>query len=276
VSEYGFELSLCAQLERPDRVVARQLGAAVHGRRIVDTVVLEPGPAFDQRAAITDRTIPPALIEADLGPGQARHWREGLPDVHPERARDLIDAGVDAGFLERERRDGRTYVRQTTRYPEGWVGRLVGIENKPDLDRPGDLHAQLRTDVSLALFDAVVLATVDYVTGAHLNRIPGAVGVWRFDPETGGREVVREPDPLDPDASGIELQERHPGRTDVAVATPGQKARVRRALAERAYGKGWRPDDWPVDADAERAANSAWVADPDGRRSRQVDLDWFG
>ncbi len=242
--EAAFEHALCAALEAPDTVVSRQLGAHVHGRRIVDTVVLEPGPDFPERAAITAETIPPAAVAADVGPGTAVPLVDAVPG-HPEHAREVAERAVEVGFFERERRGGRTCVRQTARYPDDWVGRLVGVENKPDLGRPGDLATQLRTDVSLGLLDAVVLATSSYVTGAHLNRVPDAVGVWRFDPDTGDREVVREPAPLAPDQPGVELLERTPARTDVRVATPEAKARARRRLAERAYGKGWRPAALP-------------------------------
>ncbi|MCU4717662.1 DUF5787 family protein [Halapricum hydrolyticum] len=249
--EYGFELALCATLETDQRVLGRQLGASVHGRRIVDTVVLEPGPEFEKRAAITDRTIPDRAIEADVGVGRARDWRSVFPDLRPERARSLVERGVDIGFFERERRDGRLRVRQTARYPDQWFDRLVGIENKPDLDRPGDLQRQLRQDVALGLFDEVVLATGSYVTGAHLNRIPEAVGVWRFDPEAGDREVIREPEALDPAADGTEIVAEHPGRTEIRLVDAEGKRRARRRLAERAYGKGWRPTELPACANCE-------------------------
>ncbi|MEF8776392.1 MAG: DUF5787 family protein [Haloarculaceae archaeon] len=243
--EAAFELALCAALESPGRVVSRQLGAHVHGRRIVDTVVLEPGPDFDDRAAITSETIPPAAVAADVGPGSATPIAEAF-ECHPERAREVAERAVEVGFFERERRGGRTCVRQTARYPDEWVGRVVGVENKPDLGRPGDLETQLQTDVSLGLLDEVVLATASYVTGAHLNRIPDAVGIWRFDPETGHREVVREPTPLSPTEPGVELLDRRPGRADVRVATAAEKAAARGRLAERAYGKGWRPSSLPA------------------------------
>jgi hypothetical protein len=246
VREFAFELALSAHLERHrEAVVSRQLGAGVDGRRVLDTVLVEPGPAFDERAAITSETVPPAAIEGSAGPGQAIFWKEAV-DCHPERARDVVDRAVDVGFFERERRSGRVYVRQTARYPDDWFGRVVGIENKPDLDRPGALETQLLTDVKLGLVDAAVLATASHVTGAHLNRIPEAVGVWQFDPNTGDREVVREPTPLSPDEAGVEILERTPTRTAVAVATPDEKARARRRLAERAYGKGWRTYDYPA------------------------------
>jgi hypothetical protein len=246
VQEFGFELALSGHIERErDVIVSRQLGGGVAAGRVLDTVVVEPGPEFDDRAAITGATIPAAAIEGDVGTGRARHWKRAV-DAHPERARDVVDRAADVGFFERERRAGREYVRQTTRYPDDWFGRIRAIENKPDLDRPGALETQLLTDVHLALADEVVLATASHVTGAHLNRIPSAVGVWRFDPDADERRVVREPTPLPTATAGVEIVERTPARTDIHVATAEQKARARRRLAERAYGKGWRSFDLPA------------------------------
>jgi len=315
VREFAFEVALCASLERADRLVSRQLGAGVHGRRVVDVLCVERGPGFAERAAITAETIPSVAIEADVGPGRARYWREAV-DGDGDHVEAAMERAVDVGFLERERRGGRTYVRQATRYPD-WVGELVAIENKPDLGRPGALETQLRTDVSLALVDRVVLATASHVTGAHRNRIPDRAGIWRFDPETGEREVLRAADRLPVEEPGIELVEERPGRADVRVVDPAEKARARRRMAERAYGKGWRtydlpacehcaPDDvglphcaWKgrsvraseecgrgcpgyepgpapgVDADALRAARSAWEPEPDGRAREQAGLDRF-
>lgn len=245
--EFGFELALCAHLERAtDWVLARQLGAAVAapGSRVMDVVGIEPGPDFPERARITDAAIPSATIEADVGVGEARYWRDAFHG-HPDLARERVDAAVESGFLSRERRGSREYVRQTARYPDDWVGKLVGVENKPDLGRPGDLERQLRFDVSLGLFDEVVLATASHVTGAHLNRLPEAVGVWRFDPDSGERTVVREPTPLPVDDAGVEVVEERPLRTDIAPVDPDSKARKRRRIAERAYGKGWRTYEFP-------------------------------
>jgi hypothetical protein len=240
VREFPFELALCAHLESTrDGIVGRQLGAAVHGTRVVDVALVDPGPEFEERAAITAETIPPAAIEADVGVGEARPLREAFPGTSRRWARATVEAAVDAGFFEVERRGGREYVRQTVRYPD-WFGRIVGVENKPDLGRPGDLELQLRKDVSLGLFDEAVLATASHVTGAHLNRIPDEVGVWRFDPVTGERRVVREPTPLDTEGPGIEVLDTFPARTDVRPVTGAEKARHRRRIAERAYGKGWR------------------------------------
>jgi len=318
VREYPFELALCSHLEATTgHVVARQVGAGVHApsNRVLDVLCVAPGSGFDERAALTSERIPDAAIEADVGVGRARHWRDAV-DASPEHARRVVDRAVEVGFFERERRGGREFVRQTARYPD-WFGRLVGVENKPDLGDPGDLRTQLRKDVSLALVDRVVLATESYVTRAHRNRVPNAVGIWRFDPETGEREVVRDPSPLAAHESGLELLDTHPGRTDVRVASAAAKARQRRRMAERAYGKGWRPDDLPacaeaavrdgglphcewkgrvvdprncgpdcpghdpadppdLDSDAERDARSPWVADPEGRARRQTGLDRFG
>ena len=243
--EHAFELRLCAHLEARGDLVARQLGAGVAAPagRVVDVLRVEPGPDFDARTALTDAAIPALAVAADVGAGRARYWKDAVRhlDVHPERTREAVERAVAVGFLEAERRRGRTYVRQVARYPD-WFAGLTAVENKPDLDAPGDLAAQLRTDVSLALVDRVVLATASHVTRAHLHRWPDEVGVWRFRPEAGDLEVVREPTTLPVDRPGIELLERRPGRDDVAVVDAAEKARARVRLAERAYGKGWRTD----------------------------------
>jgi hypothetical protein len=247
VREYAFELALCAHREpETEGLLARQLGASCHGSRVMDVVELVPGPQFEERMSLCSGAIPAPILESDIGPGTARDPRRAL-DVHPDRVGGIVDAAVAAGYLERERRNGRDLVRATGRYPDRWYGRLRGIENKPDLGRPGDLERQLRTDVSLALLDETVLATASHVTGAHLNRIPDAVGVWRFDPDTGEREVVREATPLDSDGPGVEPLDEQPGRTEVRVVSAAEKQRARRRLAERAFGKGWRPaaEAWP-------------------------------
>jgi len=315
VREYGFELALCARLEDEETLVARQLGGGVAApaNRVLDVVTVTPGPEFADRARITASRLPALAVESDVGPGRFRYWKDAF-DCHPERARDAVERAVDLGFFERERRGGRDYVRQVARYPD-WFGRIRAVENKPDLGSPGDLLTQLRKDASLALVDEVVLATASHVTRAHLNRIPEPVGVWRFDPGD-GVEVVREPSPLPADETGIEVLERRPARTDVRPVPAERKAEYRRRLAERVYGKGWRPDAYPgceraaverggvphcdwhervvdpanecgpscpgyaeadasVDAAAERAARSPWVADPDGLARRQAGLGRF-
>ncbi|MGM0398856.1 MAG: DUF5787 family protein [Halobacteriota archaeon] len=253
--EYGFELRLCAHLERAGLpgdtdvaaggVLGRQLGTSVHaaGGRIVDVVYVEPGPAFEERVALTPETIPNGAIEADVGVGRFVRETRAI-DGPPERAHRLAERAAEVGFFERTRRDGHPVVRQVARYP-AWYGRIVGIENKPDLGTPGDLETQLRTDVSLGVLDAAILATESYVTRAHLNRIPDAVGVWRVHPDT-AIEVVREPTPLDPTRPGVEPLDWHPNRTDVRVVSPAAIERQRRRVAERAYGKGWRTYSMPA------------------------------
>ncbi|AEN06373.1 hypothetical protein Halar_2730 [halophilic archaeon DL31] len=244
--EFAFELALCAALEREtDWVLGRQLGAAVErpGSRVMDVVGVVPSDGLEERAAITSSQIPGLAIEAGVGVGEAVPVGDAF-DCSPDHAESVVDWAVDAGFLERERRGGRTYVRQTVRYPN-WVGELVGIENKPDLGTPGDLEHQLRFDAALGLFDEVWLATESYVTGAHLNRLPDAVGVWRFDPETGERETIREASPLAVDEPGVELLAEAPLQTDVALVSPAEKGQRRRRIAERAWGKGWRTYELP-------------------------------
>ncbi len=279
--EYGFELSLCARLEagpgvRPcgvapgEAVIARQVGGGVErpGGRVLDVVLVEPGPEFDRRAAITAESIPLKAIEADVGPGR---WRRptGALSLPPERARAVCERAVEVGFFERTRRDGDAAVRQVTRYPE-WFGRIVAIENKPDLGSPGALQRQLRTDVSLGAVDAAVVATESHVTGAHRNRIPEEVGIWRVREE--GVEVVREPTPLDPGSAGVELLERRPGRAEVTVVDAAEKRRARRRVAERAYGKGWRPDRLPACANAREGTVAAGGGLPDcAYKGRLVD-----
>jgi len=244
VQEFAFELALCRELEaETEGIVSRQLGAHVQGRRVMDVIHVTPGPEFDQRVAITPGTIPPAAIESDVGPGTAAYWKDAF-DCHPDRARTIVEDAVERGFFERERRNGRTYVRQTVRYPD-WYGELVGIENKPDLARPGALETQLLTDVELGVLDRIVLATASHVTGAHRNRIPDEVGIWRFDPEDGEREVLRDASPLQSDEPGVELLDRSPTRTDIEIATTERIRSARTRIAERAFGKGWRTFELP-------------------------------
>ncbi|QDX40450.1 DUF5787 family protein [Salarchaeum sp. JOR-1] len=240
--EFAFELRLCAHLEPREGVVSRQLGASVHGtgNRILDVVTVAPGPAFDERVALTPDEIPSGVLDADVGVGRWRRVTDAF-DGPPERAHRLAEAGADAGFLELDRKRGQRVARQVARYPDDWFGRLVGIENKPDLGTPGDLDFQLRHDAALGLLDEVVLATESYVTRAHLNRIPEGVGVWRVDFDRDDPiEVVREGTPLDPSAPGVEIRDERGLETRVGFVSPDEKAAKRRRLAERAFGKGWR------------------------------------
>jgi len=262
VREAAFELRLCAHLERRDGVVARQLGASVGGgHRVMDVVRVTPGPEFEDRVALSPDTVPPAAVAADTSVAE---WRPvtDVVDRPPERARAVAERAADAGFFEWTVRDGTPMVRRAAPYPD-WVGSLVGVENKPDLGTPGDLAAQLRKDVSLGLFDSVVVATESYVTGAHLHRMPDPVGVWRVDFDAAEPiEVVREPSPLTPEETGIQVIERRANRTEVRVADAAAKARQRQRIAERAYGKGWRPAAFP-DCARVAAAEEAGTPLPD-------------
>jgi hypothetical protein len=257
VSEFDFEIRLCARLERDgapgdgapdgDPIVARQIGGGVDtpGARIVDIVLVDPGGAFPERAAITPGTIPDLAIEADVPVGRAVPRREAFADldIAPGHQRAVAERAAEVGFLERERRSGREFVRQVAAYPD-WYGGLVAIENKPDLGEPGDLDRQLRFDVALALFDRVVLATGSHVTRGHLNRLPDAVGVWQF--RGGTIDVVRESEHLAVGDPGIEIVDEAPARTAIEPVASGRKERARRRIAERAYGKGWRTYDFPA------------------------------
>ncbi len=237
--EFAFELTVCAALEdRSDGIIARQLGTH---NRIVDVVEVIPGPAFGERTKITPNAIPSPAIESDVGVGRARRPKNAF-DTHPDRADGLADRAVELGFFENVYRNGRRYVRQTVRYPD-WIGGICAFENKPDLGRPGDLKLQLRKDVSLSLFDEVILVTESYVTGAHLNRIPEQVGVWRFDPDEGEFAVIRNPVRLRSSETGIAVLDEFPARVDIEPVTADKKAILRRRIAERAYGKGWRPEE---------------------------------
>ncbi|MFB6161972.1 MAG: DUF5787 family protein [Halococcoides sp.] len=243
--EAAFELALCAHLENADRVVARQIGTGVATRRIADVIVLEPGPDFAERAAITAETIPPAIVAA-FDASEARPL--SAVDAHPEHARRLIEQAIDAGALRVERDTRRTTYRLARPYPDDWVESIVAIENKPDLDRPGDLRAQVRHDASLAVVDRAVLATTSRVTRVHEHRVPDPVGIWRFDPANGECRVVRAAGSLSVDRPGIEVVDRDPGRWAIETVDPARKRHRRMAIAERAYGAGWRPavDDWPA------------------------------
>ena len=241
-TEAAFEFQLCAHLEEAkDAVVARQIGASPLRvrRRILDVVCLEPGPAFETRARIGSSAIPDVLIRAEI-PGSRAVPAGRCLEVDPPHREEVIEAGVSAGFIERERRGGRTFIRRTVAYPEDWFGPILAIENKPDLSRAGMLAEQLRFDLSLAVADAVIVATASTVTGAHLNRIPDAVGVWEFDPQSGSLTVHREPRSLATDAPAMVPTGRRSDHVPVRPVTAAQKRRVRRRLAERAYGRGWR------------------------------------
>ncbi len=251
MDEFGFELQLCAHLEATtDAIVSRQLSGAIErANRVLDTVLVEPGAAFEQRARLTDSTIPAMVLEADIGPGRFRDWRALLGDGMA--AEQAIERAHDIGYLEVEYEAGRERVKAVDRYPADWFDRIIAIENKPDLETPGGLYEQLRFDATLGLVDEVILATQSYVTRAHRNRFPDEIGIWRFDPETRELEVLDPPTQLASARPGFEIIEHRPGQTAVEPVDPAQKRRSRRQLAERAYGKGWRTYTLPACANIE-------------------------
>lgn len=241
MDEFAFEIALCAHLEATGQLVSRQLGTGIinPGHRISDIITVTPTTEFDVRKQITPNEIPASAIAASVGPGRYRYWKTAYRplDIHPEQARESMEQAIAIGFFEPIRRSGRTYIRQTTRYP-AWIDSIRAIENKPDLNRPGHLETQLLNDVTLGVVDEVILATQTHVTRAHLNRIPEEVGVWEFtDTEI---NVIRDPIPLPVKSPGIERLKRYPGRTDIQPVTPAEKSQKRRRLGERVYGKGWR------------------------------------
>lgn len=247
VQEFPFELQLCAHLEAErEGIIGRQLGGGVEtpGARIVDVVHVTPGPEFRRRQQIGPKTIPQRALDADVKIRSA-DTITAVIEGPPDRAREVAERAAEAGFFECERRDGRWVVRQTVRYPD-WFDHLTAIENKPDLDRPGDMAKQLRFDVAVGLFDHVILATADHVTGAHLNRIPDVVGVWRFDPGDRRLRVIREPTHLDATGPGTEIRAERALQTDLSLVAATSVQRARRRVAERAWGRGWRPKEFPA------------------------------
>lgn len=263
MQEFAFELRLCCHLES-EGIVARQLGGGVRnpGHRVIDTIFVEPGSEFSERAALTPQSIPENALRADVPVGRAVTRQKAFAELElpPERQRSIIDRAVEIGFFERDRREGRIVLRQVRAYPASWFDSLTAIENKPDLSTPGKLAAQLRFDVALALFDRVVLATESHVTGAHLNRLPDPVGVWRL--QKGDFEVIREPERLSTECAGIEIVETAPSRTDVVTVSGAEKRRIRRRIAERAYGKGFRTYDFPACARASQETRDGLPALP--------------
>ena len=257
--EFAFELALCSHLETTTEwVISRQLGAAVvhPGRRIIDICGVIPGSSFDTRSMITDERIPERAIAGPAGVGTSVRRSDAI-DGSPQTTEAAIEQALAADFFTIEHQNGQEHIRQTTRYPTGWFDQIIGIENKPDLKRPGELTRQLQVDISLGLFDAVILATKTHVTRAHLNRIPDAVGVWQFDPDTADRTIIKQSTKLATGTPGIELGSDQSDHTEIHPVGSEKKARARRRVAERAYGKGWRNYPLPSCAHAE--------TQPDGR-----------
>ena len=240
-SEFAFELCVCQWAERewtPARadsvvLVARQLGTQY---RRWDTLVLECDPeglaargAFGIDAFDSDQ-----LHVLRHAPDEWTFYRDALPDPgYPWRyVRESIHELADRDALDSRKR-GR---------------RIVAIENKPDLTASAarDLAGQLERDVALGLADEVWVATA--ATGEPVEPIlladfPPEAGVLTVHIGTGTAETVWEPRSLDADGVGTRITDRPDDDYSAArfdYVDPDWKAGKRRAIAERAYERGWR------------------------------------
>lgn len=262
MKEFGFELRLCAWVERNwsptgERVgcpvVARQLGTK---HRRWDTVVIETTDAgLTDRAPFGGERLDSDLLHvARNAPSSWAYYRDTLPDPgYPWRyVREAVHRAADRGFVETRRRGNRIEIRRRYRYP-AWVDRIVAIENKPDLDAAAArvLAQQLEHDVALGLADEVWLATSatdDEIEPALLETMPVEAGVLSVSEDATGPTVepVWRPRTLDPTETGTRILDRPDGGSvdgsaaRFEYADPDWKRRKRLEIAERAYERGWR------------------------------------
>jgi hypothetical protein len=268
VSEFTFELRTCEWAERawrPDGeavpvVVARQLGTR---RRRWDTVVLEVDPeGLAERARFGPDALDPDLLGVVRhAPAEWAWYRDALPEPdYPWRyVREAVNRAGDRGVVETRRDGNRIHLRRKWPYPD-WVRRVVAVENKPDLDASAarTLRPQLERDVALSLADEVWLATAatgDVVEPALLEDLPPEAGILVLDhdataagPVDGAdaAEVPWHPRTLPVEEPGTRILERPDGgERDRSAARfeyvdPEWKRERRLAIAERAYGRGWR------------------------------------
>ena len=253
-SEFAFELRVCQWAERewtPARadsvvLVARQLGTQY---RRWDTVVLECDPEGLARRG----EFGIAAFDSDQlhvlrhAPADWTFYRDALPDPgYPWRyVRESVHELADRDALDSRKRGRRIEIQRTRAYPD-WVRRVVAIENKPDLTASAarDLAGQLERDVALGLADEVWVATeaTDYaVEPILLADFPPEAGVLTV--ELGSAETVWEPRSLDADGYGTRITDRADDDASAArfdYVDPDWKAGKRRAIAERAYERGWR------------------------------------
>jgi hypothetical protein len=255
-SEFAFELRVCQWAERawtPQRadstvLVARQLGTK---HRRWDTIVFECAP----EGLRTRGAFGPDAFDSDHlhvlrhAPAEWTYYRDALPDPgYPWRyVRESIHELADRDAIESRKRGSRIEIRRRREYPD-WVRRVVAIENKPDLTASAAraLTDQLQRDVALGLADEVWVATES--TGERVEPIlladfPTEVGVLSVDTTAGTAETVWEPRTLDADGPGTRILERPADDHSAArfeYADPAWKAEKRRAIAERAYARGWR------------------------------------
>ena len=250
-SEFTFELLVCrwAELAWPPEsssadsavIVSRQLGTQ---RRRWDTIVVECDPeALAQRQQFGEQTIEPDLLRVVRhAPAEWGYYRDVLPDPGYDwrYVREAIHRAAARDLIEKRKPSRRIEIRRKRPYPD-WVRRIVAIENKPDLDASAAaaLSDQLDHDVETALADEVWLATTrtgDRVEPALLRKFPVEAGVLTFDFENGNSE----PAVGAADANVDWLPSTLDTHTDSDEFDAAEKARRRRWIAERAYGKGWR------------------------------------
>lgn len=244
-AEFGFELLTCrwAELAWPPEtrddsalVVSRQLGTK---KRRWDTIVVEADPdALAARRQFGEKHLDSDLLHiVRNAPDEWAWYRDALP--HPGYPWRYVLAAIHRaaarGVVEKRKRGNKIEIRRIAPYPD-WVNRIVAIENKPDLDASAAraLREQLEHDVETALADEVWVATSateENVEPALLETMPVEVGILTFDFSEGvhadAADVAWYPSALDPTSDGDRF-------------TAGEKAEKRLAIAERAYGKGWR------------------------------------
>jgi hypothetical protein len=258
--EFVFELRVCAWAERnwppvgeldsdATVLVARQLGTR---SRRWDTIVIEADRTeLEKRARFgPDRLDSDLLYVVRNAPAEWAYYREALPDPgYPWRyVREAIHRAADRELLDTRKRGNRIEIRRRWPYPE-WINRVIAIENKPDLDASAAraLTAQLQHDVALALADEVWVATRatdERLEPILFENLPTEAGVLTISDE--GVEVLWHPRRLAVGDPGTEIVERPGGgRADRSAArfeyvSSEAKRETRRALAERAYERGWR------------------------------------
>lgn len=245
-SEFIFELVMCQWAERhwpptgtrdPDTalIVARQLGT--RGRRW-DTIVIEANRELLRQRAL----FGPDELSADLlhvvrhAPESWAWYKDALPNPgYPWRyVRETIHEAADRGILKTRRNGNKIEIQRIAPYPD-WVSRIIAIENKPDLDASAAraLRGQVEKDTNLALADEVWVATEQTgkpIEPALLERMPVEVGILTMDfPDA---RVEWYPSTLPVDEAGTTAKG--------AEMSADTKAKKRRALAERAYARGWR------------------------------------
>ncbi|ERH03211.1 MAG: hypothetical protein J07HR59_00319 [Halorubrum sp. J07HR59] len=238
--EFEYELLVCRWAElawspvddNPEpAIVARQLGTK---RRRWDTIVIEVDPdGFRQRRQFGDRAMDSDLLRVVRdAPSEWEWYRDALsePDFPWRYVRAAVHRAGDRGLVETRKHDGRVQLRRIRPYPD-WIRRIIAIENKPDLTASAAraLGDQLRHDVDSALADEAWVATT--ATGQRIEPalredLPVEVGILTTDFSAG----------VDESAATVEW---YPSSlTSETAADEPDSARF--AIAERAYGKGWR------------------------------------